>query len=383
MPERMAEGRNGPGGVGPSGLPLLAGAEAESGTPRSQETYDSLLAEAEELKVRLTNERAKLNDVPIHEAAQKIEPISQLNIKTRRLLKGHQGKVLCMDWSLDKRHVVSSSQDGKIIVWDAFTTNKEHAFTLPTTWVMACAFAPSGRMVASGGLDNKCTVYPLEESGGTGSGGGGAKKRGVATHTSYMSACIFLRSDSLILTASGDSTAAIWDVESGTLLQNFHGHTGDVFALDVPKSDTSNIFISGGADAHALVWDIRNGQCVQSFDGHSADINSLRFHPNGDAFGTGSDDRTCRLFDLRADREVAQYKKESMFFPVNGVDFSVSGRLLFAGYGDYRVGVWDTLKGYRVLALYGHENRISCLRTSPDGTAIATASWDSNIRIWA
>jgi hypothetical protein len=29
------------------------------------------------------------------------------------------------------------------------------------------------------------------------------------------------------------------------MIQNFHGHVGDVFALDVPRSDTSNIFISG------------------------------------------------------------------------------------------------------------------------------------------
>ena len=45
-----------------------------------------------------------------------------------------------------------------------------------------------------------------------------------------------------------------------------------------------------GADGHALVWDIRTGQCVQSFEGHDADINTLKFHPNGDAFATGSDD---------------------------------------------------------------------------------------------
>ena len=50
------------------------------------------------------------------------------------------------------------------------------------------------------------------------------------------------------------------------------------------------------------------------------------------------------LYDLRADRQVCVYEKESILFPVNGVDFSVSGRILFAGYGDYRVGVWDTLK---------------------------------------
>lgn len=33
---------------------------------------------------------------------------------------------------------------------------------------------------------------------------------------------------SQILTGSGDTTCALWDVESGQLLQNFHGHTSDV-----------------------------------------------------------------------------------------------------------------------------------------------------------
>ena len=31
-----------------------------------------------------------------------------------------------------------------MIVWDGYTTNKEHAVSMPTTWVMACAYAPSG-----------------------------------------------------------------------------------------------------------------------------------------------------------------------------------------------------------------------------------------------
>lgn len=42
--------------------------------------------------------------------AQRLESLQPLNIKTRRVLKGHQGKVLCMDWCADKRHIVSSSQ---------------------------------------------------------------------------------------------------------------------------------------------------------------------------------------------------------------------------------------------------------------------------------
>lgn len=50
--------------------------------------------------------------------------VQQLNIKPRRHLKGHTGKVLSCCWSNDNRHLVSSSQDGKVIVWDAFTSAK-------------------------------------------------------------------------------------------------------------------------------------------------------------------------------------------------------------------------------------------------------------------
>lgn len=42
--------------------------------------------------------------------ADRLDVINFLNIKPRRVLKGHQAKVLCSDWSPDKRHIVSSSQ---------------------------------------------------------------------------------------------------------------------------------------------------------------------------------------------------------------------------------------------------------------------------------
>lgn len=58
-----------------------------------------------------------------------------------------------------------------------------------------------------------------------------------------------------------------------------------------------------------------------------------------------------------------------------------AGRLLFAGYNDYTVNVWDTLKCARVCLLYGHENRVSCLQVSPDGTALSTGSWDYTLRV--
>lgn len=57
-------------------------------------------------------------------ATGRLEILPVLNIKQRRLLKGHMGKVLSCCWAYDDRHLVSSSQDGRVIVWDAFTGNK-------------------------------------------------------------------------------------------------------------------------------------------------------------------------------------------------------------------------------------------------------------------
>ncbi|KAG3261887.1 G protein subunit beta 5 [Ictidomys tridecemlineatus] len=390
----------------------------------------------------------------LHQVAERVEALGQFVMKTRRTLKGHGNKVLCMDWCKDKRRIVSSSQDGKVIVWDSFTTNKEHAVTMPCTWVMACAYAPSGCAIACGGLDNKCSVYPLTFDKNENMA---AKKKSVAMHTNYLSACSFTNSDMQILTASGDGTCALWDVESGQLLQSFHGHGADVLCLDLAPSETGNTFVSGGCDKKAMVWDMRSGQCVQAFETHESDINSVRSvskvfllllcsvsitwawiipspgttfrlrllafielldvghlykkegatggvgtplsagrHPpvalGSPCYQSGAKSKCffvcffvpqCRLYDLRADREVAIYSKESIIFGASSVDFSLSGRLLFAGYNDYTINVWDVLKGTRVSILFGHENRVSTLRVSPDGTAFCSGSWDHTLRVWA
>ncbi|CAH3038298.1 unnamed protein product [Pocillopora meandrina] len=342
----------------------------------SEESLASLCREAEQLKVKIDEEKQKVNDLQLKDVAQRVDNLLHSPLKVRRILKGHQGKVLCLDWAQDRRHLVSSSQDGKVIVWDGFTTHKEHAISMPTTWVMACAYSPTGTMVACGGLDNKCSLFKLsfDDDAAT-------KKQTVAMHTSYMACCTFTNSDQQILTGSGDTTCALWDVESGQLLQSFHGHSSDVMSIDLAPSEGRNIFVSGGCDKTALVWDIRTGRSVNSFQTHESDINGVRFYPSGEAFGTASDDATCRLYDLRADHELAVFSKEHIIFGAAALDFSLSGELLFTGYHDYTMNVWDTLKAEQLSVYYAHDNRITCLEVSPDGTAVGTGSWDNTLRV--
>lgn len=169
----------------------------------------------------LTKVRAMANDIP---------PLPRITLKPRRTLKGHLAKIYALHWSADKRHLVSASQDGKLIVWDAYTTNKVHAIPLRSSWVMTCAYAPSGGYVACGGLDNICSVYALRPVGQSGQGPAsqGVKvARELSAHTGYLSCCRFIN-DRQIVTSSGDMTCMLWDIEQGVRTMEFSDHTGDV-----------------------------------------------------------------------------------------------------------------------------------------------------------
>jgi hypothetical protein len=48
------------------------------------------------------------------------------HLKPRRTMRGHLAKIYALHWSTDSQHVVSASQDGKLIVWDAYSGNKVH-----------------------------------------------------------------------------------------------------------------------------------------------------------------------------------------------------------------------------------------------------------------
>ncbi len=90
--------------------------------------------------------------------------------------------------------------------------------------------------------------------------------------------------------------------------------------------------------------------------------------------------RTCRLFDLRTNSEQMIYAVNVLSCALS-ISFSSSGRLLFAGYDYGYCHIWDTLKGTRILTL-PHDDRVSCLAVSRDGTALCTGCWDYLLRIW-
>uniref|UniRef100_A0A1I8GCN0 Guanine nucleotide-binding protein subunit beta n=1 Tax=Macrostomum lignano TaxID=282301 RepID=A0A1I8GCN0_9PLAT len=323
---------------------------------------DVLRQEAEQLKNQIREARKAAADTTLANATANIEVLGRIQMRTRRTLRGHLAKIYAMHWSTDSRNLVSASQDGKLIVWDGHTTNKVHAIPLRSSWVMTCAYAPSGNFVACGGLDNICSIYSLKTREGN-----VRVSRELPGHTGYLSCCRFL-DDNQIVTSSGDMTCALWDIETGQQTTSFTGHTGDVMSLSVGPE--MRFFVSGACDASAKLWDTRTGQCTQTFPGHESDINAITFFPSGNAFATGSDDATCRLFDIRADQEIGMYSHDNIICGITSVAFSKSGRLMLGGYDDFNCNVWDTLKQERAGVLAGHDNRVSCLGVTEDAAGV-------------
>ena len=85
---------------------------------------EQLRQEAEHLKNSIREGRKAACDTNLSQATVAMDTIGRIQMRTRRTLRGHLSKVYAMHWGADSRNLVSASQDGKLIVWDSYSTNK-------------------------------------------------------------------------------------------------------------------------------------------------------------------------------------------------------------------------------------------------------------------
>jgi len=313
---------------------------------------------------------------------------ANLKLQEKRVLNGHYGKIYGMQWSKQRYDIVSASQDGQLIIWDAFKAKKRESILLTSSWVMTCSWSPTGLLVASGGLDNICTIHRVncdENNSEQQKNNKNTSDRGtfreLSHHEGYISCCRFLN-DEEILTSSGDSTCILWDVEKRLPKITFSDHIGDIMGISLNKGRT--LFVSGSCDSTAKIFDPRSGpSCNITFTGHMSDINAVKFFPNGKSFCTGSDDSSCMIFDLRARCQIGYFNDERNRCGVTSVCFSSTGKFMFSGNDSNYANVWDVSTNDLICPLFGHYDRVAAVDLSADGTAVCTASWDKYLKIWS
>ena len=334
--------------------------------------HETLLAETQALYDTLDEIRKKGQDTTLEKESREIPDLSGRAMQCRKTLLGHLSKVHCMSWGQDSRTLVTCSQDGKLLVWDCYTGYKLYSIPSTSNWMMGCDLSPSGKLIATGGLDCLCTLYIVSDNP--------QQPIVLEAHNDYVASCRFLGDDNRLVTASGDCKILLWDTEIEMVTNELCGHTDAILSL--ATAPDKKILVTGGYDGVAKVWDVRIKDCTHTFQAHGCEIHDVAFFPSGMAFATASEDNTCGLFDLRADQKLVTYVDDTVSCPVYGIDFSKGGRLLFAACDDGTTRLWDTLKGTCVGGLYGHTSNISDVIVSPDGRAVATSSYDATIKIW-
>jgi len=350
------------------------------------ELVEQLRHEIERLKDELDKARLnKMGQSDLKLEGKEVKMLNGFNIRERRTLRGHFGKVYALSFCPNEQtpeRLASASQDGSVIVWNSLTSSKLRMIRLASQWVMSVAYSPSGHLVACGGLDNLISAFKYQTKGLL------EQKANIAFpdltlnhHQGYVSCAKFLSDDQLV-SSSGDSSVVLWDVPKGRPITVFEGHDSDVMTV---TGLSNNVIVSGACDCTAKVWDTRSGKCEQTHEGHESDVNCIDRFPDGHAFGTASDDNTCRLFDTRCWGEIASFADEKLS-SATSCGFSSSGRFFFSGYDDHTVRVWDTVHCAMTEpsnGLTGHEKRVSCLALGSNGDVIATGSWDDSVKIWA
>lgn len=144
----------------------------------------------------------------------------------------------------------------------------------------------------------------------------------------------------------------------------------------------ANALLAKGARSALLtlaVLSIGATSALAQLRGHGGPVRALVISPDGLTAISGSFDSTAIRWSLphNAAEQVLRFHSDA----VNAVAWLKDGRTATAG-ADGRIAIWRTGKAEPDAVLEGHTAPIVALAVSPDGTTLASASWDHTVRLW-
>ncbi|MBA2306875.1 WD40 repeat domain-containing protein, partial [Candidatus Dependentiae bacterium] len=139
--------------------------------------------------------------------------------------------------------------------------------------------------------------------------------------------------------------------------------------------------LTASGDCTARLWDVNTGQQLHILQGHTYAVSSVACSPDGKILITCSNDNTTRLWDVITGQQLHILGEHTQ--AVTSVAYSPDGKTILTGFNDNTARLWDIKTGQQLHILQGHTDTVISVAYSPDGKILLTCSDDNTTRLWA
>lgn len=106
----------------------------------------------------------------------------------------------------------------------------------------------------------------------------------------------------------------------------------------------SKTFTSCGGDRQVYLWDSVSGRILRQFQGHHLKVNCVAFNEDSSVLASGSDDRSVRLWDMRA--TSSRYPIQILEDAMDSIgSVCIKGSMIAVGSVDGCVRMYDLRRG--------------------------------------
>jgi predicted NACHT family NTPase len=171
------------------------------------------------------------------------------------LLKGSRFALEKQDLS---ETVIKNVDFSRASLYNVNLTNanlKESVFATELTSVLAVAFSPDGKVLATGEKDGRVRLWNVIT---------GKELLTLRGHSNWVNSVAWSGDSLTLASGSDDNTVKLWNVQTGNCVRTLEGHSH--WVRSVAWSGDSLTLASGSDDNTVKLWNMQSGECIATFD---------------------------------------------------------------------------------------------------------------------